>query len=357
MNADPMTLLQRYQPKAVKVINPDRQLGIVRFSPDGKVLVAGGHDATIRRWDATGDDLPELPPLTGHHGWVQALAFHPDGRRLFTADSWGKLCCWPFAERDARPLWELDPAHDGWIRSVAVSPDGQHVATCGRDRAVRIWSAADGRKRLELAGHAADVFVVAFHPKDAAVVSGDLTGVVKHWELPGGRWMRDLDARLLYSLSRLQDVGGVRCLGFDGQGQVLAAAGTTPKNGGNVQGTPTILLFDWESGKVQHTLQVGNVGDVYVCDLHLHPAGFVMAVTSGNPGTGKFFFFRPGDMQPFFLQAVANCHSLAVDPDGRRLVVAATNAGSNGNGRQLKNGDYPGNFSPLHVFDLPGATP
>ncbi len=47
-----------------------------------------------------------------------------------------------------------------------------------------------------------------------------------------------------------------------------------------------------------------------------------------------------------------NCHSLALHADGRRLAVAATSANSNGNGRLLRNGDNPGNSSPIHVFRL-----
>jgi hypothetical protein len=98
------------------------------------------------------------------------------------------------------------------------------------------------------------------------------------------------------------------------------------------------------------------VADGYIHDLHFHAAGFMMAVTSGLPGTGKFFFFQPGEQAPFFLHTgMPNCHSLAVHPGGTRLVVAGTNGGSNGNGRQLRNGEYPGNFSPLHVWDIPTA--
>ena len=68
-------------------------------------------------------------------------------------------------------------------------------------------------------------------------------------------------------------------------------------------------------------------------------------------------FHRPGDAQPFFLTgSMPNCHSLAVHPGGTRLVVAATNANSAGNGRVLgPNKEYPGNVSPLHVWDLPNG--
>ena len=45
---------------------------------------------------------------------------------------------------------------------------------------------------------------------------------------------------------------------------------------------------------------------------------------------------------------------LALSPDRRTLAVAATNTGSNGNGKRLdKEGNYVGNHSPVHVFALP----
>jgi WD40 repeat protein len=224
------------------------------------------------------------------------------------------------------------------------------------DRKVRIWSAEDGRKLHELSGHDGDVFAVAFHPDSRALVSGDLYGNVHQWDVTTGQKTRSFDCRALYTVSRLQDVGGVRCLVFNGTGGTLACAGTRPSGGGNVQGVPTILNFDWANGRLQHTLAVGAGGDGFVYDLAFHNAGFVMAVTSGNPGTGRFFFHRPGDNEPFFNHTrMPNCHSLAVHPDGKRLVVAATNAGSNGNGRPLRNGEYPGNFSPLHVWEMPST--
>jgi len=57
---------------------------------------------------------------------------------------------------------------------------------------------------------------------------------------------------------------------------------------------------------------------------------------------------------PHFTTAKPNCHSLALSPDGTRLAVAATNANSSGNGRvKGKNGEYPANTSPIHLWTLP----
>jgi hypothetical protein len=110
---------------------------------------------------------------------------------------------------------------------------------------------------------------------------------------------------------------------------------------------------DVATGKVRQTRKIGTDNDGFVHDLHLHADGFVMAVSSGQPGNGKLFFQREGDAEPFFSAAIPNCHSLAVHPDGKRLAVVATNAGSSGNGRVLdKDKNYPGNWSPVVLWDM-----
>jgi len=356
MNVDPKTLLQRYGPKAVgKPVKLDQLLCQVRYSPCGQFLVAGSFEAQVRRWSTAGDPMPELPPLLGHNGWVQALVFHPDGKRLFTSDSWGRLCCWPFAEKEAKPLWQVPEAHNGWVRGLAVSPDGKLLASCGRDGVVRLWSPDNGQKVRELTDHKEDVFSLAFHPEDKVLVSGDLKGVIRCWDVATGKSQRQLDATPMFLRDRIQDVGGVRCLHFAQNGTMLLAGGSQPKGGGFVEATPLLLAYDWASRQLKRTLKLGTDRDGFVLDLNWHADGFVMAVTSGQPGSGKLLFQRLEDAQPFFTSAgMANCHALAVHPNGRRLVVSATNANSNGNGRvKGANKEYPGNWSPLHVWEMP----
>jgi hypothetical protein len=148
----------------------------------------------------------------------------------------------------------------------------------------------------------------------------------------------------------------VRVLGFTPDGKKLLVGGTQPKNGGNVQGLPTLLEFDPATGK-QTALQDYGAGYVYVCDVRYLADGTRAVALSGNPGTGKLLVEKPGDKTPVYENTkMGNVHAVSVHPTLKRLLVTGINANNQGNGRvKGKNGemDYPGNYSPVHVVEFP----
>lgn len=338
MPIDAKALLAKYQPKAGKPVEVPQQLCCVRFSPDGKTLVGGSFEGVVRRWD---DKLAEMPSIPGHDGWVQCVAW--SGDRLVSADTWGRLSC--------QGAWSVPNAHDGWIHALAVH--GSTVASAGRDKTVRLSALADGKEVRRLDAKE-DVMSLAFHPDGRSIVTGDLKGVVRQWDVATGKPVREFDAKVMFLRDRIQDVGGVRCFAWSGGAKTLFFGGCIPKTGGFVQGIPLILAVDWASGAVKQVYKGATDAEGYVTDLAWHPGGFLLATTSGQPGQGRLLFVHPDDPTPFFSAAIPNPHSLALHPEGKRIVVSATNANSAGNGRvKGKGSEYPGNTSPLHVFNLP----
>lgn len=342
------------EPRELRAMDLDRQVYGVRFSPSGRFLVAGGYDAQVRRWNWEGEEPQELAALKGHRGWVTALVFAPKEPLLITADSWGGLSAWPFEEENPKPHWQNEKAHDGWVRSVAISTDGTKLLTGGKDGQARLWSVADGKPLLEL-DHAEDVFAVAIHPDGQTAVTGDLFGKIKQWDLKTGKPTREIDASTLHYYQRDQDVAGIRVLEFHDDGQTLLVAGSEPTSTGRGLGIPTIRLFDWNTAKPKEALHQGESNDGFIFDLTRHPQGFFMTVTSGQPGRGQFAFHRLGEEKPFWIyKKMSNCHSIALHPSGKHVVVSATNRSSQGNGAvRDKEGKYLGNYSPLHIFELP----
>lgn len=364
-----MTMQAKWELQELKTIQADPQVLLARFTPCGKYLLAASYDARVRRWDVAGDEPVELEAIGGHGGWVTAIASSAAGEWLFSGDSWGRLRCGAYGGPTAAAAkWTLEAAHDGWLRDIAVSPDGKRAATCGIDKRVRIWSAEDGAKQLDFAvGEGpefeprngsldGDVACLRFTADGQGLITADLKGQIRIWDLQGPpRVVRSFDAGSLFKLDRLQDVGGVRCLTVDGESKWLAAGGTAPKNGGTVVGIPTALLFDYATGELKQTFTYGQPNDCFVSDLAFHPRGYLLATTNGTPGSGQLIVQPLSETQPLFVtKKMVNCQSVAVHPDGARLAVAATNAGSNGNGRPLtKDGAYATNKSPIVLWKLP----
>jgi WD40 repeat protein len=69
----------------------------VNFSPDGKRIVSGSHDETVRVWDAhTGQ---QALTLRGHTGPVTSVAFSPVGRRIASGSADNTVRVWDATPR------------------------------------------------------------------------------------------------------------------------------------------------------------------------------------------------------------------------------------------------------------------
>lgn len=327
-----------------QTLKHERRLTCCRFSPCGKFVAAGGADGRIHIWDLESE---KISTLEGHEGWITALAY---GARLFAVDFHGGLRAW---DETRKPVWS---AHAAGACAMAVSPDGSVVATGGHDRVVRLWSAADGKLLKELAGHAGYVYSLAFHPDGKSLASGDLMGVVKHWDAASGKLVRDLDAALLHTRGPdfLADVGGVRSMAFDREGARLACGGlANAKSNTFCPGEPSVVLFDWASGKTGPALQAkdGKV-DGTVNELRFLADGTLAAIGEGM-SAAALWFWKPDRAEPFHVVPGTSGYGLDLHPDGLRLAAAVFEArGRGGNGRHADRGGYVANTGAVRIYSL-----
>jgi WD40 repeat protein len=205
----------------------------IRFSPDGKILAAGGQDPFIQLWDATsGQPLKTLKSAdTSRDFNLRTIAFTPDGKRvakdgpplvvwdvasgqpLFekwvfnSTDSGGGQAAIAFspdgktlAAGDALSLQLLDASTGAPLnvlvdtrsstlkpettatRSLAFSPDGTTLASAGPANAVTLWTISTGQKAATLTGDAKQINSVAFSP-DGKYLAGGGADDITVWEL------------------------------------------------------------------------------------------------------------------------------------------------------------------------------
>ncbi|KIM93143.1 hypothetical protein OIDMADRAFT_184864 [Oidiodendron maius Zn] len=92
----------------------------VAFSPDGKQVVSGSYDRTVRLWDAATGALQQT--LEGHTDSITSVAFSPDGKQVVSG-SWDETVrLWDAATGALQQTLE---GHTDSVRSVAFSPDGK----------------------------------------------------------------------------------------------------------------------------------------------------------------------------------------------------------------------------------------
>ncbi|HWY86322.1 MAG TPA: hypothetical protein VNX28_06345 [Gemmataceae bacterium] len=289
-----------------------------RFDPSGRFVFAGAQDNTVQRWElATG----RRSALTGHRSWIRALAFHEG--RLFSGDYNGRTLVWRVDAESPAPLQTID-AHHGWVRAMAMSPDGQLLASCGNDNLVKLWSTVDGGLVRVLAGHEHHVYNVAFHPAERQLVSADLHGMIRRWNVDNGMQTGTMDCSVLfrYDPTFRADHGGVRGMTFNREGTVLACTGiTNVTNAFAGVGNPAVVLFDWHTGKRMEILRPQPVFQGTGWGVIYHPKGFVAAAGGGNGGA--LWFWRTDQANSFHTLALPNnARDLDLHPDGRRLAIA-----------------------------------
>jgi WD40 repeat protein len=157
------------------------------FSPDGKMLVSGSHDHTIRIWDlATGQCLKTL---RGHTGCIQSLAVSPDSTTLASGSHDHTIQLWDLAtgrcEQD-----RLE--HDNRVLFVAFCPDGQRLISGGADNHVRLWDLATGRCDRQIETNLNWALAIALSPDGQMLVTASDGKVVKFWDLQTGNELRSL---------------------------------------------------------------------------------------------------------------------------------------------------------------------
>jgi WD40 repeat protein len=266
----------------------------VVISSDGKRIISGCRDKTIKIWDA--ESGQELRTLKGHKNWVTSVAISPDGQRIISG-SWDETVkIW-----DAESGKELRTlrGHTSGIESISVSPDGKRIisGSDSRDKIIKIWDAESGKELRTLRGHEDGIRSIAFSPNGKWIISGSLDNTIKIWDAESGKELRTLRGHK----------SGIESISVSPDGKRIIS-GSRDK---------TIKIWDTESGEEVRTLK-GHKS--WVISVAISPDGKRIISGDGYNCTIKIWDTESGEELRTLRGHNSWVLSVAVSPDGQRIV-------------------------------------
>ncbi|MBW4466599.1 MAG: pentapeptide repeat-containing protein [Pegethrix bostrychoides GSE-TBD4-15B] len=191
-------------------------------------IASGSTDQTVRLWQSDGS----YTVLSGHAGWVTAVAFDPQGQRLASASADQTIRLW---DLQTQTCLQVLRGHSNWVQSVSLS--NRLLASGGDDRTVRLWDLQTGDCLRVLRGHTGWVWSVAFSPAANLIASSSDDQTIRLWSIEG-----DCLQVLSGHTSRVQSIT------FSPDGTYLASASSDQ----------TIRLWAVKSGLCQQVLRGHN---------------------------------------------------------------------------------------------------
>jgi WD40 repeat protein len=277
----------------------DREVRCVAFSPDGRWVVSGGADGSLRLWD-TGPGRGHRS-FRGHEGAVLGVAVDRDGVRLASAGADRTVKVWDLRSGDeVRTL----TGHRDAVSCVAFSPDGRWLAAGSWDRTVKVWDAATGAEKRTLTGYKQAVLALAFSPDGDRLASGSGVpaylwepGEVRVWTWAGAeppRVVRDVPAAVV-------------ALAYSADGQRLVAASANQ-------------VLTWETSRFAAP-QVCRGHNGWVLAVACSPSTR-LAASAGEDASVRLWEPDTGQPRGVFKGHTENVTAVAFAPDGGRLASA-----------------------------------
>lgn len=306
----------------------------VAISPDGKTVLSGSEDKTIKWWDL--DTGKELKTFKGHSDYVKCIAFSPDGQTMLSGSvdktiKWWHLesgadlktlegheayvNCIAFSRGDGQTIisgshdntikwWNLDTRevihtfsdHEGPVNCIHFSPDGQTFISGSADKTVRWWSLERKNEIKALKGHSDQVTGAIFSIDGNSVISASWDNTIKRWKLATGKKIRTLKGNV-------RPISGIS-LSPDGKTLISASWDKTLK------------AWDLESGKEIRSF-IGHMD--YANMLIFSPQGKII-VSGARDNTIRCWNLDSGKETKSFRGHGSFVNSIAFSQDGQTLM-------------------------------------
>lgn len=233
------------------------------FSHDDRVLVTGGDQGYLSRWDLTTGE--ELPRLQTQHGLLFGIAFSPDGSRLASACGDGSVQIWDYGTEEPLALLQ-GHAFGAW--SVDWTADGKELAAGSGDGTVKIWDPQSGTLLRERTAAFTKIDRLRYAPGDVSLAA---VSIAERAFLLDSRSLDEIHSFDVF-------LGGLQSAAFSPSGEWAAFAG----------GNGTAYLWNMADGE-GYVLGKARPQSNAATSAVFSPDAKMLAVADGLPGILRLY--------------------------------------------------------------------
>jgi WD40 repeat protein len=223
----------------------------IDLSPDGKTLISGSKDETIRVWNLENKTLLKALSTEGssvkkvdfnstgsrfvaslylriaefdsktfkssasgeiHTAFVETSIFSPDDKTILTS-SWRDNTLSIYKAGTFKKVIAFPESI--WVDNAIFNKLGSIVYSGGHDDKIKCWDVKSGQMTRSFSGHDDWVYDVCLSPDESLLYSGSFDKTIRVWEIATGKNLATLKGH----------AGGIVCIDISSDGKYLASAG------------------------------------------------------------------------------------------------------------------------------------
>lgn len=296
----------------------DRPITALAVSPDGKMLVTGSEDNSIRIWEVSTGKVVRV--MQGHNDHITSLAISSDAGTLISASKDHTIRVWTLDLNDTHRTLN---GHKGYVWSAMYSPDGSLVASAGADQVIRIWNNETGTEIASLPGHDVAVTAICFNHDGTKLVSCGGDNLVKLWDVKENKLLKEYKGHTAPVMAV--------AISKDGKQLLSGSADRTAK------------LWNVDSAEVAHTFDVRAP----VSAVLFRDDGKEALIGSADGMMRVIEFGPPMKENPPFVAHQSGVAAIAYSPDSKRIVTC-------GGDRLVNVWSVSANGNPALISELKG---
>jgi len=253
----------------INVSGHDGVVNSVALSTNGKYVLTGGEDTTVRLWNTTDGNCEKI--LSGHSDSVTTVTFSACQRYAVSASKDRMLKLWDLKEDSCTRTFS---GHTDHVTCITLDPNGKYLVSGSKDKSLRLWGLHTGELLHVFKGHMQPVNCCRIHYDWRYIYSGGDDKTIYVWDITTGK-----------SLTTFGTFGGHSkrvtqiCSSYDSRTLLTASEDGTLK------------LWDAETGNCNKTI---NAHTQPVTSISISIDG-KYALSAGLDGYIKFWHLNQGE--------------------------------------------------------------